>query len=105
MNFKSTYQRISLMLVPFSLLIQCFQLWAVCLHLQATSQQLLAEVLKELGKKLVSVLAGNLMGHQLLHFLNTGNSGRSQHYIHIRNYPFTYVQHYIIILTVVSIQG
>jgi len=39
------------MLVPFSLLIQCFKLCAVCLHLQATSQQLLAEVLKELGKK------------------------------------------------------
>lgn len=72
MNFKSTYQRISLMLVPFSLLIQCFKL---CLHLQATSQHLLAEVLIELGKKLVPVLAGNLMGHQLLHFLNTGNSG------------------------------
>lgn len=90
-NFKSTYQRISLMLVPFSLLIQCFKLCAVCLHLQATSQQLLAEVLKELGKKLVPVLAGNLMGHQLLHFLNTGNSGQSQHYSHIRNYPFTYV--------------
>ena len=51
MNFKSTYQRISLTLVPFSLLIQCFKLCTVCLHLQATSQQLLAEVLKELGKK------------------------------------------------------
>jgi len=65
----------------------------------------LAKVLKELGKKLVPVLAGNLMGHQLLHFLNNGNNGGSQHYSHIRNYPFTYVEHCVIILTVVSIQG
>ena len=77
MNFKSTYQSINLMLVPFSLLIQCFKLCAVCLHLQATSQQLSVEVLKGLGRKLVPVLAGNLMGHQLLHYLNIGNSGHS----------------------------
>ena len=75
MNSKSTYQRISLMLVPFSLLTQCFKLRAVCLHLQATTQWLLAEVLKESGKKLVPVLAGNLMGHWLLHFLKIGNNG------------------------------